>query len=67
MFPASGDYANLRGNRLFCGVGKRACAYVETHSHAGLIRIELGDVPPPLVSAASVAHRTVDEMHRVLI
>ncbi|MDD3920911.1 MAG: LL-diaminopimelate aminotransferase [Eubacteriales bacterium] len=63
MFKANGNYSLLHGNFLFSEVARRAAAYQEAHPEAEVIKMGIGDVTRPLVSAVLTAmHKAVDEM-----
>ena len=65
LFTANGYYSQLHGNYLFYEVGKRAADFAAAHPEAELIRMGIGDVTRPLVSAVIEAlHNAVDDMSR---
>lgn len=63
MFKINENYLKLPGSYLFSTIGRKVNAYAAAHPDKKIIRLGIGDVTQPLVSAViSALHSAVDEM-----
>ena len=63
MLKVNENFLKLPGSYLFSEVARRIRVYSEAHPGAEIIKLSIGDVTRPLVSAVIQAmHRAVDEM-----